>query len=568
MSESTTERGHLFVIDGDLTKIACDAWLLPTDDDFDITELWWPILTGKDTPTYEDALKLHRDIRAAHAWPVRGDSGLLDDSRRIIPYVGHTEGSDIYLARIGHSGGRKEIYADAVIEFVKLATARYEQSPDRPAGRVRLAINQIGSGRGGGKQVRGGILDHLISTIEAAINSGEIKADVVLVSWGEKAEAAAQYLRLEGKQNSYSTSNNWHFENGNLDLHAKARDLALHFKARNACVFMGAGVSGGAGLPMWDELLDSMSNGLSETDRVAFGEATNLHKASILKQSLGAETFAASIKSRLHSPKFSLMHGLLSSLPCDEFITTNVEQLFERASSSKARKITILPSLEHHHLIDRWLLKIHGCVSRPDTVVFTKEEYDRSVSSRRALFGVLQAMLLTRHIVFVGYSLSDPDFQEILREVEDALPSEPDRVDQGSRKLGTILTLFTDNTKLDDYARLFDVVPISSASSSNHSKEDFNRAVRDLERFLDLIGMLSSDRASFLLDDRYSALLNEAERDLASVLVEVARQAGSFSGASGWDQVWDVLRSLGAHPDLIGKNRPQVLSDVPHISSE
>jgi hypothetical protein len=29
--------GHLFVVDGDLTRLACDAWLLPTDTWFNVT---------------------------------------------------------------------------------------------------------------------------------------------------------------------------------------------------------------------------------------------------------------------------------------------------------------------------------------------------------------------------------------------------------------------------------------------------------------------------------------------------------------------------------------------------
>lgn len=58
------ERGHLYVVDGDLTRIACDAWLLPTDDDFDITEAWHSVvpvdrkwrLTGHEWPVTENGM--------------------------------------------------------------------------------------------------------------------------------------------------------------------------------------------------------------------------------------------------------------------------------------------------------------------------------------------------------------------------------------------------------------------------------------------------------------------------------------------------------------------------------
>jgi len=34
--------GHLFVIQGDVTKLRCDAWLLPTDAVFEVTEAFRP----------------------------------------------------------------------------------------------------------------------------------------------------------------------------------------------------------------------------------------------------------------------------------------------------------------------------------------------------------------------------------------------------------------------------------------------------------------------------------------------------------------------------------------------
>jgi hypothetical protein len=38
---TTPERfGHVFVVPGDLTRIHCHAWLVPTDTDFDIAEHW------------------------------------------------------------------------------------------------------------------------------------------------------------------------------------------------------------------------------------------------------------------------------------------------------------------------------------------------------------------------------------------------------------------------------------------------------------------------------------------------------------------------------------------------
>ena len=70
----------------------------------------------------------------------------------------------------------------------------------------------------------------------------------------------------------------------------------------------------------------------------------------------------------------------------------------------------------------RWLLKMHGCASRPDDVVITSADFrDFEASRMKALAGLVQANLLTSHMLFVGFSLTDPNYQRILGEVRRAL---------------------------------------------------------------------------------------------------------------------------------------------------
>ena len=63
-----------------------------------------------------------------------------------------------------------------------------------------------------------------------------------------------------------------------------------------------------------------------------------------------------------------------------------------------------------------WLLKIHGDLKNKD-LVFTREDYDDYATHHRPLGAVVQALLITRHLVFVGYSLRDSDFVELANEV-------------------------------------------------------------------------------------------------------------------------------------------------------
>lgn len=36
---------------------------------------------------------------------------------------------------------------------------------------------------------------------------------------------------------------------------------------------------------------------------------------------------------------------------------------------------------------------------------------------RGALYGIVQALLVTKHLLFIGYSLSDEDFHELADEI-------------------------------------------------------------------------------------------------------------------------------------------------------
>lgn len=40
--------GHLFIMNGDLTKVACDAILIPTDAGLGFTLSWKRLLRGKE----------------------------------------------------------------------------------------------------------------------------------------------------------------------------------------------------------------------------------------------------------------------------------------------------------------------------------------------------------------------------------------------------------------------------------------------------------------------------------------------------------------------------------------
>jgi hypothetical protein len=70
---------------------------------------------------------------------------------------------------------------------------------------------------------------------------------------------------------------------------------------------------------------------------------------------------------------------------------------------------------------------MHGCVSNPEEIIITSKDFASFEKGRlKALGGVVQANLLTSHMLFVGFSMTDPNYLRILNEVRRALkPAAP-----------------------------------------------------------------------------------------------------------------------------------------------
>ena len=62
--------------------------------------------------------------------------------------------------------------------------------------------------------------------------------------------------------------------------------------------------------------------------------------------------------------------------------------------------------------------------SRPKSIVLSRDDYLRFEGEGVALAGIVQAMVLTRHMLFVGYSLSDDNFHRLVHQVRTAIGSQ------------------------------------------------------------------------------------------------------------------------------------------------
>ena len=95
-------------------------------------------------------------------------------------------------------------------------------------------------------------------------------------------------------------------------------------------------------------------------------------------------------------------------------ITTNYDNLLEKLSG-------FVPYVGQSELLVSdpqglaEIYKIHGSISKPDSLVLTKEDYDQFRSREQYLSAKLITIFMEHPIFFIGYSLQDPDILELIK---------------------------------------------------------------------------------------------------------------------------------------------------------
>lgn len=192
-------------------------------------------------------------------------------------------------------------------------------------------------------------------------------------------------------------------------------------------VFVGAGLSAAAGLPTWggllrllvDEVKASTSPEAYEDLQGLLDRRRYLDVAEYCREMLGPTLVGERIRRAVATPnKLPRLHQLLVRLPFAAAVTTNYDLLLETAYAAAGR----VERIETHKTVDGsllydgsfFILKAHGTVHGVSSLVLTARDYIDIMNANPAFEAVMSAILLTRPILFLGYSLDDPDFRLLL----------------------------------------------------------------------------------------------------------------------------------------------------------
>jgi hypothetical protein len=413
--------------------------------------------------------------------------------------------------------------------FAEITSRGYPAAHGRE--RRLIAMPLVGVGDGGFKEIRGATIREILATL-ATCAAQEGHPDIALVTWRRSDYAAVQKNRPKVEPP--------------VDAASKRRveRLADLARAGQLVVFMGAGVSRSAGLPDWKELLEQLATSAQLTGdlKESLLDLPAEDAAQVIGQALTRRRLPERIVELLgEQTRYGLGHSILASMRLPEAVTTNYDTLYESAcEGSHDGGVRVLPreglrvGEESGKGASRpaWVLKLHGDVAKPETIVLTRSQYFAFHADSSPMASVVQAAMVTRHIMFVGYSVSDLNFIRLAYQVRALferfqMPSET----------GTVITLAADPGQQALWKDTLSYVPVQGNNAE---------AGRNIEILLDCLAQESCDEAPYLLDTRYAGALDDDERVLAERLLELA---GSVRGSGPAAMaVRRLLQELGNRP--------------------
>jgi O-acetyl-ADP-ribose deacetylase (regulator of RNase III) len=385
--------GHLFVAPGDITQLSADAIAYSANSHL-----------GRDGNLYS---AFQANVPAFAGWYDGlcrehgrrcgvGDAFwlTLDPARRPhgLVLVVSTGGSSAVPDRAGR----------AVRAALTTAVQRLREELGR-TGRLLIALPTFRVGQGGDRRQRlQSARDQVAAALEVLGRHADVDAAFVPYT------ATLHQIFLEARREVLGAPADG----------PRYPELEAALRAGECVLFVGAGLSSGAGLPDWNGLVRRLSEelGLRPGPRLDY-----LDLAQWYRERFGPPALAEVIRQTFGgAPLPTLGHYLLMSLPVRHVITTNYDGLLERALAALKRhpvKVVRQEDVARTGQAGVYVVKLHGDASRPEEVVVSRDDYDEFFQRRPAMALLLEGLLLNQTFFFVGYGLRDPNFRQVYHRI-------------------------------------------------------------------------------------------------------------------------------------------------------
>jgi hypothetical protein len=206
--------------------------------------------------------------------------------------------------------------------------------------------------------------------------------------------------------------------------------LVPALRDQRGVLFVGAGLSQGAGLDAWHPLIERLAGGLQYRLPQHFDLDLSLQLAQWYVEEHGRDALTALIRQdygglddplRRPGIRPTLAHYLLLALPLRMVVTTNYDALLERTLRALRRDPQVIVESSHVVAVGQSdplpVVKFHGDAESGRNIILTEHDYDTFFESHPVLSLLLEGFLLHHTFLFAGYRLRDPNFRHLYGRV-------------------------------------------------------------------------------------------------------------------------------------------------------
>jgi NAD-dependent SIR2 family protein deacetylase len=201
-------------------------------------------------------------------------------------------------------------------------------------------------------------------------------------------------------------------------------------RQENVILWAGAGLSRYAGYPTGAALKKTLLHNLKDPSKFGLNEFSDLDRVAqaIEDQSMNRNGLTRILTNIFDaSPKKTTTHKQLFKIPhFRTIITTNYDRLFEQCYGNKIRVAIDNVDIQYLQEAKVELFKIHGCITRPASIIITHKDYTnftKSYIDETNYWSVVKARIITRPILFLGYGLKDDNVNITIDRIMEAVGS-------------------------------------------------------------------------------------------------------------------------------------------------
>lgn len=203
--------------------------------------------------------------------------------------------------------------------------------------------------------------------------------------------------------------------------------------------------------------------------------------AQTLRDSLGEERFFAIVRERLADPPLddTMRRRLaqLGGIPFRAILTTNFDGVLPGEPPDRQAYLDVLRPSGHRWWDERFwdqnragarVVKLHGSVSQPESVVFTHRDYRRLYASP-AYATFLRSVMASTTVLYMGFSFSDAYLNELRSEILALL-------DHQGGDVPVAYAIMNDPTEAEiEYSRRhegIEILPVETKGGDDYSQFD------------------------------------------------------------------------------------------------